>query len=196
MTRPGSRPGDVTGALLVGGASRRMGVDKTLLTVRGRPLVLLMLDTLQTAFKTVMVIGHGRPGLARLGIEPVEDIISGAGALGGIYTALKSTDTPFVFVAACDMPHLTVPVIRRILSERQAADAVIPAGPRGAEPLCAVYSRRCEEPFLTGLQQGRLRIRENLPGLNVAYPLIRQGTGGIDPFLNLNRPEDLAAIED
>jgi molybdopterin-guanine dinucleotide biosynthesis protein A len=190
-----SRLTDVTGALLVGGASRRMGIDKVMLKVDGRPMVARMVELLSSVFETLLVVGHHRPEFDELGISVVEDAIPDTGAAGGIYTALHRSLTPHTFVTACDMPNLTDAVIRHILEKRHEADAVIPMGSSGAEPLCAVYARSCELPMHEGVKGRRLRIRENLRDLHVIYPSIRATSGGKDPFLNLNRPEDLANLK-
>ncbi len=194
MTQPASEPGDITGVLLVGGKSQRMGQDKVLLPVGELPLVQVMYKLLSRIFETVLVVGHHRPQFDDLMIQATEDIIPDVGALGGLYTGLESAGTPHIFAAACDMPFLTEPVIREILKYRSGADAVIPVGPRGPEPLCAVYSDSCKESFLDGINMGRYRIRQNLEGLKVSEPVINIPEDGPDPFLNLNFPEDLQLL--
>jgi len=128
-------------------------------------------------------------------IQTIEDIIPGAGALGGLHTGLESAETPYIFAAACDMPFLTETVIREILKYRSGTDAVIPMGPRGPEPLCAVYSDSCRESLLDGINMGRYRIRQNMEGLKVSEPVIDIPEGEPDPFLNLNFPEDLQLLK-
>jgi molybdopterin-guanine dinucleotide biosynthesis protein A len=126
---------EVTGAILTGGKSRRLGRDKVLLPHEGKPLALHMHDLLRELFPRVILIGHARPELKIHGLECVEDLIPGKGVLGGIYTALNTAHTPHIFVAGADMPFITRSIISAVVSHRNGPDAVVPRGPRGLEPL-------------------------------------------------------------
>ena len=186
---------DVTGVLLVGGHGRRMGRDKVLIPFQGRPLVAHIHRTLADLFPSVLLVGHSRPEFLELGLESHEDLIPRGGVLAGITTGLTLSETPFIFAVACDMPHLDPHLIRRVASHRLEADAVVPRGPRGTEPLFAVYSRACLDPFRDSLSRGRLRVMEALSGLTVASPVIASPEGSADPLFNLNRPEDLDLLK-
>ncbi|UCG39180.1 MAG: molybdenum cofactor guanylyltransferase [bacterium] len=184
----------ITGAILIGGRSRRLGQDKVLLPFMGKPLLVHLHSLLASLFGEVLGVGHARPGLEALGLVVTEDLIPGAGALGGIYTALERSPDPLVFVLAADMPFVSAAIIRKIAHHPRPADAVIPRGPRGVEPLCALYSRSCREAIKRSLDQGSLRIMEALRGLHVVTPPITPAPGGRDPFSNINYPEDLAIL--
>ena len=95
------------GAVLCGGASRRMGRDKALMEVDGRALALRVADALRNAgADPVTAVGGDLPALAALGLAGVPDEAPGEGPLTGILTALTAAaagDAPIVFVAACDL---------------------------------------------------------------------------------------------
>lgn len=136
----------VTGAVLAGGASRRMGSDKAALLIGGEPLLQRAVGRLRLALAEVIVVGS--PALAPLVPETriVADEWPGRGPLGALATALRATDAPWVLLVACDMPF-TEPALIREIARRAlttpAADVVALRGPRGAEPLHAAYSRAC-----------------------------------------------------
>lgn len=186
---------EVSGAILVGGRSRRFGRDKVLLRYEGKPLVVHVYDLLLSLFEQVSLVGHPRPELSDLGMPCIPDLIPGRGVLGGIYTALVSAASPHVFITGADMPFLTTELISRVLDQRHQADAVIPRGPRGLEPLCAVYARECVDTLRRNLERGRLRITEALEGLTVHTPAVETGEGMQDPFANINFPEDVKILE-
>lgn len=186
---------DVTGVILVGGQSRRLGHDKVLLQFDGTPIIEHLHNLLKPLVHEILLIGHRRPEFDTFGFRVIKDIIPGAGPLGGIYTALMSSTTSFVFVVAGDMPFVSASLISTIVQERRDADAVIPSGPRGLEPLCAVYSRSCTETLRTSLEKGNRRIVSALEGLNTLMPEISVQSNGQDPFFNINYPEDLEVLE-
>jgi molybdopterin-guanine dinucleotide biosynthesis protein A len=194
MNQPAAAFEEVTGAILIGGQSRRLGYDKVLLPYDGKPLVVHLHGLLERLFPKILLIGHPRPELETLGLTCVPDLIPDKGALGGIYTALKMASTPYVFVAGADMPFLTTSLISDILGHRHGADAVIPKGPRGLEPLCAAYSTSCADAIKQSLGRDMLKIMAALDGLAVLSPEITPGDDEPDPFININYPEDLEKL--
>jgi len=194
MTRQRNVPEDVTGAILIGGKSRRLGCDKILLPYRGKPLVLHLYGILSSLFNRTSLIGYTRPELDREGLECIPDQFPDCGVLGGICTALINSSTDHVFVAAGDMPFLTQSVVNEILSHRHEAYAVIPAGPSGMEPLCAVYSKSCLEPMLSRIERKRLKVIDALAELSVFQLRMSPDNSGSSPFFNINTPEDLEKL--
>jgi molybdopterin-guanine dinucleotide biosynthesis protein A len=195
MNQAAAASQEVTGAILTGGQSRRLGRDKVLLPYEGKPLAFHMHGLLVTHFPRTVLIGHPRPELQALGLECFPDLVKGKGALGGIYTALRAADTPYVFIAGADMPFLTTSLISDILGHRHEADAVIPRGPRGLEPLCAVYSISCTSAMEHNLKSDNLKIMAALDGLTVLSPEVTLKEGEPDPFININNPEDLELLK-
>ena len=191
MNQPGAPFEEVTGAILIGGQSRRLGRDKVLLHYEGKPLAVHLHQLLENLFPETVLIGHPRPELEAIGLTCIPDTIPDMGVLGGIYTALSAAATPHVFIAGADMPFITPTLISTILSHRNLADAVIPRGPRGLEPLCAVYSQACAGTIKKCLERNELKIIKALDGLKVLSPEIGQKDSKRDPFININCPEDL-----
>ncbi|MDF1536238.1 MAG: molybdenum cofactor guanylyltransferase [bacterium] len=189
-------PGEVGAAVLVGGQSSRFGRDKVLLEVDGEPLVKRSITLLSSLFSDVLVIGHDRPEFHILGIRAIEDLIPGKGSLGGLYTAVMTAGTPAVFVMAADMPFVSASLIDQVVRMRGGVDAVIPRGPTGFEPLCALYSRSCAAPMKKAIDKGSFRIMAALEGLKITNPEIMTVEGEGDPFANINTPEDWERLAD
>src|SRR3954447_6439712 len=133
--------GPILGAVLVGGKSRRMGRDKALIEIDGRPLVERVADVLvASGCAPVVAIG---PAESSARIEHVDDLWPGAGPLGGVLTAL-SLASPAI-VVACDLPRLDVQTVNALSDAAAAAlarghhiDAVMARSDR-PEPLCALW---------------------------------------------------------
>lgn len=191
LPTPGSNNGTIpresrSGWVLVGGRSSRMGFDKALVELDGRPLALRIAETLAPFCASVSLVGD--PAVyARLGLPVIPDSFPGHGPLAGIEAALRATSADANLIVACDMPALGRETFEALLSS-EAADCVIPRYPDGRlEPLCAVYRRRCHPHILAALESGVRKVTDALRPLAVTYVPVASA----QPFANLNTPEDL-----
>jgi molybdopterin-guanine dinucleotide biosynthesis protein A len=153
------------GFVLAGGASSRMGRDKALLELDGCPLLVRAARLLESVVATVTIVGPPER-LAGLGFPVVADDWPGAGPLGGIATALRVSACGWNLIVACDLPYLTTGWLEYLVRRAQAsaADAVLPEGSRGAEPLCAVYHQRCRPVIAAALAGGVRKVTDGLAG--------------------------------
>jgi molybdopterin-guanine dinucleotide biosynthesis protein A len=154
--------GDVVGAVLAGGASRRIGRDKAALELNGRPLLAWVVDALRVAFEVVLVVGPSERETLVPNVPIIPDAYPGQGPLGGIATALRHTGAGRIFVAACDMPFLSHALARYLAALAPEAAAVVPRSERGVEPLCACYGRACLPVAEALLASGELAMTDLL----------------------------------
>jgi molybdopterin-guanine dinucleotide biosynthesis protein A len=180
-------------AILAGGLARRLGgVNKGTLAVGDVPIVDRQLDVLRKVASTVFVVGRDAPAWSARGLAVVADAVPGAGALGGIYTAIVRSPCARTLVVACDLPFLSAAFLRRLDAETDA-DLVIPRSRRGYEPLCAIYSRACASEMHARLIRGDLQASVLPRGVRVVEigPEIMDA---YDPdgllFVNVNTPHD------
>lgn len=101
----------ITGVVLAGGASRRMGADKSFLDLGGKPIVRHVIDTLTQLFSRVIIITNDREKYARFGMPTLADIIPGVGTLGGIHAGLHYLRDRAGFFVTSDMPFIKPAVI-------------------------------------------------------------------------------------
>lgn len=128
----------------------------------------------------------------------VRDNRSERGSLIGLHTALSNLPAPAegAIVVAWDMPFVTVELLGLLASAPAEAFASMPIGPRGAEPMCAYYSRQCLPAIEAALDAGDLRLSaliDRLPNVH-RIPAAEVARCG-DPtrlFFNVNTPSDLA----
>jgi len=189
---------DVTGVLLAGGKSRRMGEDKRFVLVGGRTLFERSLDVLRSLFGFVLVVIAQDSEPLRAEVPVLRDLVPDGGSMGGLYTGLREATTEHIFVVACDMPFLNPSVIRSMVALKVDADIVMVQLANGMQPTHALYSRRCLPVVEEMVRTHRLKIQElaSHPALHVR--LIRgDELDRIDPggqsFLNVNTPADLEA---
>jgi molybdopterin-guanine dinucleotide biosynthesis protein A len=189
------RPEDVTGVVLAGGKSRRMGRDKAVLHVSGRTLFDINLAMMEGLFNRVVIAGN-RPDLARQNVSFIPDIYPGS-SLGGLYTALFSAVTEFIMVSACDMPFPDERNARIMVSLREGFDVVVPVPPYGFEPLFAVYRKTCLPYMEALLEGGNYRIYDFYPQVRVRRVQVHELSGNWEKTLmNVNRPEEYLRVKE
>jgi len=194
------RRSPVTGIVLAGGKSSRLGQDKALVRLDGATtLAEMAVRCLAPLVEEVIVVGDVER-LAALPARVVPDLYPGAGTLGGIYTGLTAGGHEHAFVVACDMPFLSADLLGYMIALPRDYDVLLPRLARGRyEPLHAVYSRRCLAPIRDRLEIEQYRIIGFLGEVRVRYldePELRRLDPELRSFHNVNTPDDLLrAIE-
>jgi len=190
---------NVTGVILAGGKSRRMGEDKRFLLVGEATLLDRTVSVMGKLFPEVLiVIAQDSLPLTVAGCRVYRDLIPDCGSLGGLYTGLAQATKERIFVAACDMPFLNPDMIRWFVSRDPDADIVMAQLPDGMQPLHAVYGKRALPVLERMATSHELKIRSiaSDPSLHVTAVLPAEW-GKLDPharsFQNVNTPADLEA---
>lgn len=130
---------DVTGIILAGGKSSRMGADKGLQELCGKPLIQYAIDALSGLCSTI-IISSSSEAYQALGYKVVGDVFPGIGPMGGIYSALKQSKTDMNLVLSCDLPFVTQELMSYILQNSNGFKVTIPwMGGQHYEPLCGFY---------------------------------------------------------
>jgi molybdenum cofactor guanylyltransferase len=188
---------DMTGVLVAGGQSRRMGRDKRFLELGGQALLQRALSVLQSLFPEVLVsLAEPLPQLTGNGYRVVTDLIPNCATLGGLYTGLSSASHPRVFAIGCDMPFLNPAVIRHLAKLGAQVDIAMPRLATGLQPMHAVYSKACLPHLerMAKVQQLKVQALAEAPGLIVRL-VSEKDFLDVDPqllsFFNINTPADL-----
>ena len=185
----------VTGVLLAGGNSRRMGRNKALMTLAGQRLVDRALAILRDLFDDLLMVTNSPDLYADLDVRMVPDLVTGKGALGGIHSAIHHAATPYCLVVACDMPFLNAGVLRYLVEQRLGYDVVVPTVHDRPQPLHAIYGKACLQPIARRLETDRLHVVGFFPDVQVRE-VTAEELAGFDPeglsFRNLNTPEEFA----
>ena len=116
----------MTGVILTGGKSSRMGQDKALMPVGGVPLFRRILDVFETMFDEILIVTNKEGRHAGPGYREVTDIIPDCGPLGGIYTGLSYAKSKRIFVASCDLPFIKASTVKVVIDEPVSYDIVVP----------------------------------------------------------------------
>lgn len=192
---------EVEGFILAGGASSRMGEDKSRLRLGGLTFVESAARSLRAITPRVSVVSS-RSGAESHGLPVVRDLRAGLGALGGLHAALSSCGAEWAAVLACDLPFVTGELLARLASLRdEALDSVVPFQDDGRpQPLCALYRARvCLAAVEELIRADELRPRALLSRVRarrVAFGELKDLEGSRFFFVNVNTPEDYARAAD
>ena len=187
MTIPG-----ITGIILAGGESRRMGTLKPLVHYRDKPLIYWIFDALRPVCSDIIIIANSGD-FSALDASVYPDNYPGNGPAAGIEAGLNRCRTSLALVTSCDTPNLTTEFFEYLLKKHEGFDISIAAHDGINEPLIGVYSSAAHPFFKQAILDGdphppriirRCRWQE-LP-VDSACNFYRP-----DLFLNLNTPLDL-----
>lgn len=187
---------DVTGILLAGGKSQRMGEDKRFLPVGKYTLLERSTTILRSLFEQLYIVIAQDGAVLQTDTLVIRDLIPDCGSLGGLYTGLRKATTPHIFVAACDMPFLNPTVIHYMVAIKDSADIVMPRWKNRLHPTHALYSQRCLPAIETMLHGHDVKIQNVLadPTLRIRF-ISEDEIISIDPtgrsLVNINTPDDL-----
>ena len=184
----------VSGIILAGGHSRRLGTDKAFLTLGGQTLIERVLRTMRGLVDDVVIVTNDRPRYAHLGARMIGDVYPGKASLGGIYSGLLAAQHDRGLVVGCDMPFLNAGLLRYMLSLAETNHVVIPRYGTYLEPLHAIYTKRCLEGMRQLIERDELRISKVFCDAPTRY-VSGEEIALFDPdklsFFNINTPEDL-----
>ena len=181
----------IAGAVLTGGASRRMGRDKALLEVAGVVMARRVADVIRArGCGPVVAIGGDAAGLAAVGLVSITDRWPGEGPLGGILTALEwaSVDSPTcVLVVATDLPWLDAATVGALIAHLGRTDVdVVAARSDRLEPLCALWW-----PSAVATLAGRFAGGERAVHRAITALRCHEVTVAPRALTNVNTPGDL-----
>ncbi|MAT39651.1 MAG: hypothetical protein CL946_08600 [Ectothiorhodospiraceae bacterium] len=181
----------ITGILLAGGKSSRMGKQKALMPFNGAPMASYPVNILMQLCSPVFGIINDVNIVETLGIKAYPDIIQNVGPLGGLHAACTYSPTEQFVVLACDTPLLSATVVDRLLEARTGRCIVVPSIGKKLHPLIGVYSKSLVAEIESFLANGERSLRMFL---HTQEPLIIDVSEGDEAcssqFTNINTQEE------
>ncbi|MHB1391287.1 MAG: molybdopterin-guanine dinucleotide biosynthesis protein B [Thermoleophilia bacterium] len=181
-------------AILAGGLSSRMGGNKALVLLGGRPMAGRVADSLKGLSDDVFFVGGRTADYEQFGLPHIADQYDTTASIVGVYSALAAARHQLCLVVSCDMPFAAAPLAWHLAAAAAGYDAAAPLIGVRPEPLFTVYRKSCL-PWLRGrIEAGELPLRGALAGLKVRWVGTPQVSRFCDPalaFFNVNSPEEL-----
>lgn len=187
---------NISGVILAGGGSIRMGIPKANLLLNGKRIIDIILDAFEPLFDEIFIVTDDKNRFKGFkDVAVIEDLVKGCGPLGGIYTGLKAISNDTAFFCACDMPFLRRDLIEKLLdiSLENEYTCVVPYTSAGIEPLHAVYSKKNLGIIENLLKENNLSIKQLFKRCKCKY--VEVGNEEAPSFYNVNTPEELKKIK-
>jgi molybdopterin-guanine dinucleotide biosynthesis protein A len=191
------------GVILAGGLARRMGGDdKALRLLGGRPLLEHVLARLRPQVDGIVLNANGDPArFAHWQLPVVPDAAGGphgplAGVLAGmVWTQRNRPAIADIMTVPTDSPFIPHDLVLKLLQERARRGGVIALAGSGGRPhpVIGLWPVRLAPLLAEALARGERRV--GAWALAQGAVSVNWPTTGFDPFLNLNRPEELVAAE-
>ena len=187
---------NITGVLLAGGKSRRMGKDKRALELNGETLFNRALAVLIELFpEVIVVLGEEDFPVNNDNVRVVNDLIPNRAAAGGLYTGLFYATQQRVFVVACDMPYLNLEVIRYMASISSQFDITLAELAHGLQTMHAIYSKQCLSHLEQMVKSENLRVQNLLDESSLKIRKVLESEilpydSHLLSFMNINSPAD------
>ena len=186
---------DITGIILAGGQSLRMGFNKAEAEMHGESMLIRMIDKLKEVTPNI-VVSSGTISYPNISLPQIADEYPQCGPLGGIYSVLKVSNTSLNLVVSCDIPLVSISLLKYIVASAAGNDSLItvPVDNDGQiQMTCAVY-RKEVLPFLEQQMLTKVYKMKNLLDLvsveyiNISseHPLFHEYA-----FMNVNKPSTL-----
>jgi len=183
----------MTGIILAGGKSTRMGSEKGLAVFGGKPLIHYALDVMIPLCDEILISSNSE-SYHNLEYEVIPDEYPGIGPMGGIYSCLNRSKNEINLVLSCDMPFVTVELFRCLLLKRGNSMICVPWYVKDHfEPLCGIYHK----DVVKDMHMFILKKNYKLPDLFMQVAFMPVNVNELCPdrdrdcFININSPEDL-----
>jgi molybdopterin-guanine dinucleotide biosynthesis protein A len=189
----------LTISIQAGGQSKRMGRDKALLPLAGKPMIEHILERIEGLGDEILITTNDPTEFAYLNIRLERDLNPGRGSLAGLHTALNVSRFSHTLVLACDMPFVNRSLLEYMIELIPQADVIVPQCRRHFEPMHAIYSQACLPHIEAALRTGDTRVISFYDQVRIRIvnesELARLDPQGMS-FFNINTPEDLDRAED
>jgi len=183
---------DIEAFILAGGASRRMGADKSQLLIDRQTFTDRIAETLHSLTDSVTIVGRQADDSK---LPSVADVYPQWGALGGVHTALTACKREWAIVVACDLPFVTAELFSTLAAARLDHEAVVPIQSDGRlQPLAALYRvDPCRQRATELIEAGRRRPLDLLEAVKTRWVSFAELTNLKQAdrfFVNINTPSD------
>lgn len=189
-------PLPVTGLILCGGKSKRMGRPKAFLPYGGRTIVEHLINRFTQLFDEVFLVANEPDAFSQMTVDVVKDILPNRGPVCGILSGLLVAKHEHVFVAACDMPLVDRKLVREMSRRRRDFDVVVLGHEGVVEPLLGFYSKSCIKSLEDTLFAGKGAVHDVLSGVSASVFDYEQCNAS-DPmpaYFNVNTPLDYSEL--
>ncbi len=185
---------DITGIILAGGKSSRMGTDKGFLLLNDKPFVQYSIDALKPLVSEIIIISDDI-AYDVFGLKRVDDITKNAGPVAGICSGLEVSSTDYNLVLSCDIPLINSDILKQLINVIDDDSEIIQIESQGKTmPLIALYRNQVKKVFNACLNNNERRLRIAINGCKSKNVIIEKEHEFC--AMNVNTQNQLKAVKD
>jgi len=188
---------EISGVILSGGKSIRMGKNKAFIQVEGVPIIERIHNLFRKLFWEVIIVTNEKDLFSNFDAKIFSDLIPDKGALGGLYTGIVFSSFYYSFCVACDMPFIKKSLVQYLIENAANEDVIVPRTKDGLQPLHAIYSKNCVDAIRRSIEEGKSKIIDIYDQVNVKIVDEKDFLcfdPGRESFINVNTPEELVSL--
>lgn len=183
---------NITGIILAGGKSSRMGEDKGFLKLHGSSFMELIIEALKPLVSEIIIRGN-KPDYDCFGLRRIEDPIKNEGPLVGLYSGLMASKTEYNFVLSCDVPLVKSSNLNLLIKNYEASfDGILFQQNDQLMPLIGFYKSTCAERFKAVFDSGERRLINALSTCNMKIITLDQD---LKALTNINTRSELKELK-
>jgi len=184
-----------TGIILAGGKSSRMGEDKGLVLLNGKPMIQYVIEALKEVVSDIIIISNNA-SYNKFCVPVYSDLIKDKGPVGGIYTGLYHSTTELNFCISCDVPMISSDFIFWLLNKSGNASITLPMYKDKIQQMIGVYSKQVLSNFKESTEKEHLKLSQVNKDMACEIIDIEKEYANFDEliFSNINTKNELISI--
>lgn len=179
----------ITGYILAGGKSSRMGQDKGHLLLADLPMTAHIIRQMNVCVDEIIIVS-GHASYHNYNISVIPDIIPNVGPVGGIFTALSHSCTPFNLIVSCDTPFITSEAITHLIRHAKHNAISFASVNHQKHPLFGLYPTDAKHHFRNQIENNQIRLQKAIENFPYVEIKMDEWAQEFDIFRNINTPED------
>lgn len=184
---------NITGIILAGGKSSRMGTDKGFVMYKHQSFMDHIIEALKQVVNNIIIVSDNTD-YDDFNLKRVDDIIKDSGPLAGLYSGLTHSNTQDNLVLSCDIPLINTEILQKLVAHKDDNVDIIQLESMGKTmPLIALYKKECAQICYDLLQRNERRMSALINSLNTKTIVLDQD---LEEFtLNVNTLNELNALK-
>lgn len=185
---------NITGIILAGGKSSRMGTDKGFILLNNKPFVQYSIDALKPLVSEIIIVSDN-DDYDVFGLKRISDLTKNAGPVAGICSGLEASITENNLILSCDIPLISSDILKQLINAIDDTSEIIQIESNGKTmPLIALYKKQVKSVFNDFLKADERRLRIAIKGCRTKNIIVDKTHESCT--MNVNTKNELKAIKD
>ena len=183
---------NITGIILSGGKSTRMGTDKGLIPFNGKPMIETVIDHMLPLCNQLLISTNNQE-YQKFGFEMIADDYENMGPIAGILSSFPHAKNERILLISCDLPNASTSFLAQLIFLAKDFDITLPVSDGLTQPLCGVYSKKIIDQLKLLVLNGETKLQNLVRNFNLRI-IEKKDCGDFDlkiELANMNTKTDI-----